>query len=136
MLLRYGRFILLFCLCGLWLVACNGRDAPPVPTLVPTAVLPSPTATALPPTATAVPTMTPSPSAPSAYTPAFAEVACERFPALRSLRDETMTCGFVTVAEDREGEGQNKIRLAVVRTVTCNTTGPRDAGPTTTPPTG
>lgn len=101
-------------LIGLCLAACNRPQAPLLPTAVPTAV--QPTATAMPPTATAVPT----PSLPE-YQPIYEAAPC---PA--NLPPIDIQCGFVIVPEDRYGDVQDTIRLAVARIASAN---PADTTP-------
>lgn len=75
---------------------------PPTPTLTPP---PSPTPT-LAPTPTLLPFST---MEMAAYTPSFEESACT----FSISEGENVTCGFVTVPEDRYGDVNDTIRLAV-----------------------
>ncbi|MGB8212644.1 MAG: alpha/beta fold hydrolase [Anaerolineales bacterium] len=114
---------LLICVAGIGYLLLTGRAAAmlqanpvPLPTLAPSS---TPTATYTPTiTPSATPSPTPAPPTPTSsptiqptlvYTPVFAKVACRFAPP----KGVVVTCGFVSVPEDRTNQHSNTIQLAV-----------------------
>ena len=116
------KFKILFigALTALFIAGC-GQESEPKPTImakeaaateIPTNT-PSPTDPEPEPTSTPSVSQTPTP-APPQFTATFEETDCPFSLPPEEIEGETVTCGFVTVPENRVNQGEGTIRLAVV----------------------